>query len=191
MGCLIMSEVYGTTSEVHPTFSNPCQYWHVGSVGGVGGSYTRVRACASASRAPTYLNFSRVRALKTPPTPPTSFEPQGFDGVGGTPDVRNQPPTSRLMDKIAPNSPAAWAAASPETMPETTRMVAEMRATFGADMVNAAIRAAKDGQPTFWASENGIELGVKAERGLTLDQMQKIEGRPLFEAWKPFKGARK
>lgn len=49
-----------------------------------------------------------------------------------------------------------------EAMPTTAAFIDAMRDTFGADMINAAIRAGLDGQPTFWARENGHEVGTRA-----------------------------
>lgn len=46
-------------------------------------------------------------------------------------------------------------------MPATAAFIDAMREAFGADMINAAIRAGLDGQPTFWASENGQEVGTR------------------------------
>lgn len=47
-------------------------------------------------------------------------------------------------------------------MPETAAFIDAMRETFGADMINAAMKAGLDGQPTFWARENGTEIGTRA-----------------------------
>lgn len=48
-------------------------------------------------------------------------------------------------------------------MPLVSAFIDDMRAAFGAETVNAAIRAGLDGQPTFWASENGRTVGRKSE----------------------------
>ena len=48
-----------------------------------------------------------------------------------------------------------------DAMPATAAFIDALREAFGADMVNAAIRAGIDGQPTFWASENGQEVGTR------------------------------
>jgi hypothetical protein len=48
-------------------------------------------------------------------------------------------------------------------MPLVSAFIDDMRAAFGAEMVNTAIRAGLDGQPTFWASENGRTVGRKGE----------------------------
>ena len=48
-----------------------------------------------------------------------------------------------------------------EAMPATSAFIDNLREAFGADMINAAIRAGLDGQPTFWARENGREVGTR------------------------------
>ena len=59
-----------------------------------------------------------------------------------------------------------------ETMPDCTVFIDEMRAAFGAEEINASIKAGINGQPTFWASENGVETGTQdTRRGITLDKM--------------------
>lgn len=47
-----------------------------------------------------------------------------------------------------------------EVMPETTAFIDSLRAVFGADAINPSIKAGMNGQPTFWARENGIEVGT-------------------------------
>lgn len=59
-----------------------------------------------------------------------------------------------------------------DKMPLCAAFVAEMRAAFGADQINPEIRKGMAGEPTFWASENGHEIGTKDTRkGLKLSQM--------------------
>lgn len=59
-----------------------------------------------------------------------------------------------------------------ETMPLVTGFIDEMRAAFGSVEVNANIRAGLEGQPTFWATENGVEIGTKDTRqGIALTDM--------------------
>ncbi len=48
-----------------------------------------------------------------------------------------------------------------EEMLVVTRWIDEMRAAFGADTIDQAIRSGVGGEPTFYARENGRELGVK------------------------------
>lgn len=47
-----------------------------------------------------------------------------------------------------------------QTMPTVAAWIDDLRAAFGADEINAAIRAGLDGQPTFHARENGQEVGT-------------------------------
>lgn len=47
-------------------------------------------------------------------------------------------------------------------MPATAAFIDAIRDAFGADMINAAIRAGLDGQATFWARENGQEVGTRS-----------------------------
>lgn len=49
-----------------------------------------------------------------------------------------------------------------QSMPTVAAWIDDLRAAFGDAQINAAIRAGMDGQPTFYASENGIEIGVRA-----------------------------
>lgn len=49
-----------------------------------------------------------------------------------------------------------------QTMPTVAAWIDELRDAFGTDMVNDAIRAGMDGQPTFFARENGHEVGTRA-----------------------------
>jgi hypothetical protein len=48
-----------------------------------------------------------------------------------------------------------------ETMPGTAAFIDECREVFGKDCIDVAIRAGRDGQKTFHASENGIEFGTR------------------------------
>jgi hypothetical protein len=45
-------------------------------------------------------------------------------------------------------------------MPLITAWLDEMRASFGTETINAAIKGGIAGQPTFYASENGVEVGT-------------------------------
>jgi len=44
-------------------------------------------------------------------------------------------------------------------MPETAAFIDALREAFGAPQINAAIKAGIDGSGTFYASENGREIG--------------------------------
>jgi hypothetical protein len=48
-----------------------------------------------------------------------------------------------------------------QTMPGVAAFIDELREAFGADAINAAIRAGLDRQPTFWAQEGGHEVGTR------------------------------
>ncbi len=59
-----------------------------------------------------------------------------------------------------------------ETMPTVAAFIDEMREAFGAAEINASIKAGMAGQPTFYASENGVEIGTKDTRpGISLADM--------------------
>lgn len=47
-------------------------------------------------------------------------------------------------------------------MPHTAGFIDALREAFGAPQIDQAIRAGIEGQPTFWASENGREIGTRA-----------------------------
>ena len=46
-------------------------------------------------------------------------------------------------------------------MPHTAGFVNALREAFGASQIDQAIRAGIEGQPTFWACENGREIGSR------------------------------
>lgn len=47
-----------------------------------------------------------------------------------------------------------------DEMPDTAAFVDAMRAAFGADAIDASIRAGIKGETTFWASEVGRTVGT-------------------------------
>lgn len=51
-----------------------------------------------------------------------------------------------------------------ESMPLITAFIDECREVFGAEAINQSIRAGLDGQETFWARENGIEIGTRPSK---------------------------
>jgi len=51
-----------------------------------------------------------------------------------------------------------------ESMPLVTAFIDECRDAFGKDVINQAIKAGMDGQETFWARENGIEVGTRPSK---------------------------
>lgn len=50
-----------------------------------------------------------------------------------------------------------------QAMPTVAAWIDQMREAFGAEEINAAIRAGIEGQPTFYARENGAEVGTRYE----------------------------
>lgn len=48
------------------------------------------------------------------------------------------------------------------SMPHTAGFIDALREAFGASQIDQAIRAGIEGQPTFWARENGREIGTRA-----------------------------
>lgn len=66
-----------------------------------------------------------------------------------------------------------------EAMPKTAAFIDDLRAAFGAELIDGQMRAAlTDGKPTFWASENGHQVGVKPDSGfavaVTNDEFQEF-----------------
>lgn len=59
-----------------------------------------------------------------------------------------------------------------QAMPATAAFIDAMREAFGTENINPSIKAGIDGQPTFWASENGQEIGTRftpaPERTITM-----------------------
>ena len=51
-----------------------------------------------------------------------------------------------------------------ESMPLVTAFIDECREVFGADTINRSIKAGLEGQQTFWARENGIEVGTRPSK---------------------------
>ena len=47
-----------------------------------------------------------------------------------------------------------------QSMPTITAWLDDMRAAFGAETINAAIKGGIAGRPTFYAEENGIVVGT-------------------------------
>lgn len=75
-----------------------------------------------------------------------------------------------------------------DSMPTVAGFIDQMRDAFGAAEINASIRAGMDGQPTFYASENGAEVGTKDQRrGVALADMQIDGSGAMVTPWAPFK----
>ena len=60
-------------------------------------------------------------------------------------------------------------------MPTVTAWIDELREAFGVDQINRCIKAGINGQPTFYASENGHEIGTASrhapERTISLSDI--------------------
>jgi hypothetical protein len=95
--------------------------------------------------------------MDTPDTLDTASRGKGLK-VSGYPDSGSG---ARIVDQ---NQPKPAKKPMRETMPQVTEWVDEWRAVFGAEEINASIRAGLAGQPTFWACENGVEVGTKDTR---------------------------
>lgn len=62
-----------------------------------------------------------------------------------------------------------------QAMPEVFAWIEDLRATFGADEINAFIKSGLAGVPTFWARENGHEVGTRhPERGTEISAAQMV-----------------
>jgi len=46
-------------------------------------------------------------------------------------------------------------------MPTVAAFIDELRDAFGSETINPSIKSGIDGQPTFWASENGNQIGTR------------------------------
>lgn len=61
-------------------------------------------------------------------------------------------------------------------MPATAAFIDAFRDAFSAEQINPSIKAGLEGQPTFWARENGQEIGTRAasrpEKTISLSQCQ-------------------
>jgi len=55
-------------------------------------------------------------------------------------------------------------------MPQVAVFIDQLREAFGADMINLQIRLGMRGEPTFFASENGHELGTDWRKADAADQ---------------------
>lgn len=71
--------------------------------------------------------------------------------ISDVPGTRNTTNRTRNMQN---NKPLR------QTMPTVAGWIDDLRAAFGPEMINAAIRAGIDGQPTFHAKENGQSIGT-------------------------------
>jgi hypothetical protein len=62
-----------------------------------------------------------------------------------------------------------------DKMPQTAAFIDAMRDVFGADGINDQIRRGMKGAPTFWARENGHEVGTRDQRkGVALSDVRPV-----------------
>lgn len=67
-----------------------------------------------------------------------------------------------------------------EAMPETAKFIDSLREVFGAEGINQNIKGGMNGVPTFWASENGHEIGTRYVPGIEISVAQMvIESQPM------------
>lgn len=62
-----------------------------------------------------------------------------------------------------------------QTMPTVAAFIDDLREAFGAQIINDSIRAGINGQPAFWARENGHEIGTRPT-----DPAHSVTGAALF-----------
>lgn len=96
-------------------------------------------------------NFSRA-CTKYPCTPWNEWNTRvsgAFLKIHGV-ECRGKPETNPMTKPLR------------QSMPETAAFIDAFRDAFGPATINAAIKAGIDGQPTFYASENGQEIGTRA-----------------------------
>ena len=55
-----------------------------------------------------------------------------------------------------------------DQMPVVVAFIDSLRAVFGKEGIDKQIQDGMRGKPTFWASENGHEIGTRLERGAAL-----------------------
>ena len=69
-------------------------------------------------------------------------------------------------------------------MPMVYEFIEACRAAFGKEMINTQIKLSMDGAETFFASENGIEVGTRIREPkifLTLNQMRILDKNDPWE----------
>lgn len=62
-----------------------------------------------------------------------------------------------------------------DAMPEITEWVASLREAFGNEMMDDIIRRGRNGEPVFYAYENGIEFGTRLPES---ENAWRLEGFP-------------
>lgn len=63
-----------------------------------------------------------------------------------------------------------------DEMPNTAWFIDLAREIFGTEAVNRQIRRGLNGEPVFWASENGKEIGTPVDSGATSAVMWDEQG---------------
>ena len=151
-----MIRVPGMQCLVPGTRNNrkPCESRRVPGVPGVPGLCARVRVGTHAlALAHIRRTISRVYTQGTPGTPGTTLAAQAIP-LFRVPGTQKTNPEHAAMTTKPGNLRAE--------MPTVAGWIDDLRAAFGAETINAAIRAGLDGQPTFYASENGRAVGTKS-----------------------------
>ena len=127
---------------------NPRRHRNVPGVPGVPGLPARVRTHEHVCIAHAHINyFPRVHTRNTRNTRNNQVAMRLSD----VPGTRNTANRTRNMQN---NKPLR------QTMPTIAGWIDALRDALGQDMINAAIRAGIDGQPTFHAKENGQTIGT-------------------------------
>lgn len=56
-----------------------------------------------------------------------------------------------------------------DEMPNVAAFIDDLREVFGKEMIDGQIRKGMRGEPVFWASENGHEIGTPVDSGATTE----------------------
>lgn len=74
-----------------------------------------------------------------------------------------------------------------EQMPTVTGFIDALREAFGKDMIDRQIRLGMKGEPAFWATENGHEIGTRVDLGTRCEvTWDPVTGRAVAreKSWK-------
>ena len=160
-----MMNVPGISCRVPGTRNsqNPCQCWDVPSVPSVPRFSARVRdTCGHASSANIYLSRARIYTRNTRNTRNKPVNKRLSD-VPGIRNTKNKPGTQQMTKPLR------------QAMPTVAAWIDELRDAFGTETVNASIKAEMEGQQTFYASENGQQVGTQlpycAEKSVKLSDI--------------------
>lgn len=61
-----------------------------------------------------------------------------------------------------------------EAMPDTAKFIDSLREVFGSEGINQNIKGGMNGVPTFWAQENGHEIGTRYVPGFEISVAQMV-----------------